>query len=198
MTTPSRARRTETLLNEVRACTHCAASLPEEPRPILQASASSKILLASQAPGRLAHASGLPFDDPSGDRLRSWLGVDRDTFYDPDNFAIIPMGFCFPGTGNSGDLPPRPECAPLWRERLLGALPEVATTIAIGGHAQAWHLPPKRPVTEVVAAWREHFPTVVPLPHPSPRNLAFFKRHPEVEAELVPALRARVAELLGS
>lgn len=165
---------------------------------MLQAHPSARILIASQAPGRRVHHSGIPFDDPSGDRLRSWLGVDREAFYDPHRFAIVPMGFCFPGSGPSGDLPPRPECAPLWRDRLLAALPDVRLTLLVGRYAQEWHLGERfDSLTEAVTRWREHWPAVLPLPHPSPRNQAWLKRHPWFEAEVLPVLRRRVGELIG-
>lgn len=187
------------LLAEVRACTLCAAELPLGPRPVLQAHPAARILVAGQAPGRKVHASGVPFDDVSGDRLRAWLGVTREAFYDPRQFAILPMGFCYPGTGRSGDLPPRPECAPAWRARLLRGLRHVQLTLVIGQYAQAWHLPGAGDsVTEVVESWRTHWPQVVPLPHPSPRNQLWLRRHPWFEARLLPALRRRVAEVLSA
>lgn len=181
---------------EVRACTLCAMHLPNAPRPIIQWSPKSRILIVGQAPGRKAHEAGTPFDDPSGDRLRDWLSVNRKAFYDPDRFALIPIGFCFPGTGKSGDLPPRPECAPAWRAKMLDELDEIRLTLVIGAYAQAWHLPEHGTVTETVAAWRDHLPGVVPLPHPSPRNIAWFKRNAWFEAELLPYLRQRVKEVL--
>ncbi len=186
------------LLTEVRACTLCAADLPLGPRPVVQLQASARILIAGQAPGRKVHASGIPFDDPSGARLRDWLGVTRETFYDASQFAIIPMGLCYPGTGASGDLPPRPECAPAWREKLLARLPRLELVLAIGQYALAYHLPAARvTLTEQVRAWREHGPRVVPLPHPSPRNNLWLKRNPWFADELLPGLRARVAQTLG-
>ena len=143
------------------------------------------------------HASGIPVDDPSGDRLRDWMGLDRAQFYDPDLVAILPMGFCYPGTGPSGDLPPRPECAPAWRTQLLEHLPDLELTLVIGRYAQAWHLPSaSRKVTEVVAAWRSMWPTCLPLPHPSPRNNRWLKQNPWFESTVIPVLRARVAELV--
>lgn len=186
------------LLKEVRQCRICE-DLPLGPRPVLQAGRSARILIASQAPGRRAHASGLPFDDASGDRLRDWLGVDRDTFYDPALFAIVPMGFCFPGTGRGGDLPPRPECAPAWRHAVLEKLPDLALTLAIGQYAIAWHLPEQRKValTETVRQWRSHWPALLPMPHPSPRNNRWLKQNPFFEAEILPVLRARVAQLIA-
>ena len=187
------------LLREVRACALCAAHLPLGPRPVLQLAASARILVAGQAPGRKVHASGRPFTDASGDRLREWLGVSEAVFYDPRQVAILPMGFCYPGTGKSGDLPPRPECAPAWRERLLRELPELALTLVIGQYAIAYHLPEaKGPLTETVRAWRKHGPAVVPLPHPSPRNNPWLKRNAWFERELLPLLRVRVADALRS
>jgi uracil-DNA glycosylase len=186
------------LLKEVRSCTSCAPSLPAGPRPVLQAHPDARILLVGQAPGRKVHASGVPFDDASGERLRAWLGMDHDTFYDERQVAILPMGFCFPGTGTSGDLPPRPECAPLWRERLLAGLPHIRLTVLLGRYAQQQHLPSTgRGLTEVVADWRAHAPAVFVLPHPSPRNQAWFKRHPWLAAEVVPALQAAVSKALA-
>lgn len=165
---------------------------------MLQAHETARILIAGQAPGRKVHASGVPFDDASGERLRSWLGVSNETFYDPRVFAILPMGFCYPGTGRSGDLSPRPECAPAWRAPLLAAMPQVQLTLVIGQYAMAYHLPQhKGPLTEAVQAWRSYGPDVVPLPHPSPRNNGWLKRHAWFEAELLPVLRARVAAVLG-
>jgi len=193
----------DALLAEVRGCTLCD-DLPLGPRPILQASAQARILIAAQAPGQRTHHRGVPFDDPSGDRLRDWLGVDREAFYDASKFAVIPMGFCFPGSAKSGDLPPRAECAPAWREALLAQLPNVELTLVVGQYALEWHLggggtprPVRLSVSERVEAWREHWPEVLPLPHPSPRNNRWLKEHPWFEADVLPALRGRVAELLG-
>jgi uracil-DNA glycosylase len=184
------------LLVRVRGCRACAAMLPLGPRPVLAASSTARLLIAGQAPGRRVHETGIPWNDPSGDRLRTWLGVDRDTFYDASRIAILPMGFCYPGTGPSGDLPPRPECAPMWRQQLLDAMPDIALTIACGRYAQRWHAPGGRSVTQTVRDWQAR-PDVVPVPHPSPRNIAWFGRNPWFEAEVVPFLRARVAELLA-
>ncbi|QDX80723.1 IclR family transcriptional regulator [Denitratisoma sp. DHT3] len=187
----------EELLTAVRACTLCAAHLPLGPRPLLQANPAARILVAGQAPGRRAHASGIPFNDVSGDRLRDWLGISREVFYDPTRIAILPMGFCYPGTGASGDLPPRPECAAAWRARLLAALPGVRLTLVIGRHAQAYHLPGAAgSVTHMVADWRRYWPDVVPLPHPSPRNNLWLRRNPWFAAELLPRLQQRVAALV--
>jgi uracil-DNA glycosylase len=186
------------LLAEVRGCTLCAQHLPLGPRPVLQVSPSARILVAGQAPGRKVHETGVPFDDASGDRLRTWLGVSRETFYDASQIAILPMGFCYPGTGKSGDLPPRPECAPAWREKLLARLKGLELTLVIGQYAQDYHLPDAGDsLTEVVRAWRKHWPRVLPLPHPSPRNNIWLKKNPWFEAELLPVLRDRVAKVLA-
>lgn len=189
------------LLLDIRACQSCAANLPAGPRPVLQAGASSRLLIVSQAPGRKVHASGIPFDDVSGDRLRGWLGIDRNLFYDARRIAIVPMGFCFPGTGRGGDLPPRPECAPAWHPRLLPLLKQVQLTLAIGQYAQAGLLAARRgkTLTDTVQAWRSHLQQgVLPLPHPSPRNQMWVKRNPWFEAELVPVLRREVQKILGA
>ena len=175
----------------------CADHLPLGPRPIVQVHPAARILIAGQAPGRKVHETGVPFDDASGDRLRAWLGVSREVFYDPKQIAILPMGFCFPGTGKSGDLPPRSECAPAWRAALLSRLKNLKLTLVIGQYAQAYHLPHEGvSLTEAVQAWRKHWPHSVPLPHPSPRNNLWLKRNPWFEQELLPALRARVLEVL--
>jgi uracil-DNA glycosylase len=186
------------LLKEVRACTICAAHLPQGPRPVLQAHAQARILIAGQAPGSKVHSSGVPFDDASGERLRQWMGLSREQFYDPQLVAILPMGFCYPGTGSSGDLPPRRECAPQWREHLLQAMPRIALTLVIGQYAMAWHLPgaATRNLTETVRAWREHAPKLMPLPHPSPRNNIWLKANPWFAADVIPVLQARVLSLL--
>lgn len=188
-----------TLLAEVRQCTLCAPHLPLGPRPVLQARAGARILIAGQAPGRKVHASGVPFSDASGDRLRDWLGMAPEVFYDPAQVAIVPMGFCYPGTGASGDLPPRPECARTWRARLLQELPQLQLTLAIGQYALAYHWPgPKVSVTQAVQAWRTQWPAVVPLPHPSPRNNGWLRHNPWFEAELLPELKQRVAAILAA
>jgi uracil-DNA glycosylase len=187
------------LLKEVRACTICAAHLPHGPRPVLQADARARILIAGQAPGSKVHAGGVPFDDASGERLRQWMGIERDQFYDPTLVAILPMGFCYPGTGRSGDLPPRPECAPQWRARLLKALPRIELTLVIGQYAMAWHLPgaATRNLTETVHAWREHGPAVLPLPHPSPRNNIWLKANPWFALDVVPVVQARIRSIIA-
>jgi uracil-DNA glycosylase len=187
----------ETLLSEVRACEICTAHLPLGPRPILQAHRDAPILIAGQAPGRRVHLSGVPFQDPSGDRLRKWMGVSDEVFYDPRKIAILPMGFCFPGSGSSGDNPPRPECAPAWRERVLAQRPHVRLVLVLGRYAQSYHLgSPKRSVTEAVAAWRDYWPDQLVLPHPSPRNQGWFKKNAWFEEDILPELRRRVAELV--
>jgi uracil-DNA glycosylase len=189
----------QALLADIRACRLCEAQLEDGARPVLQASATSRLLIVSQAPGRKVHATGIPFNDVSGDRLRDWLGVDRDTFYDAQRIAIVPMGFCFPGSGRGGDLPPRPECAPTWHPRLLPMLKQVQLTLAIGQYAQAGLLGETRgaSLTETMLAWREHLARgVLPLPHPSPRNRLWLKRNPWFEAELIPVLRNEVSRAL--
>jgi uracil-DNA glycosylase len=193
------ATRLPLLLKEVRACTICAEHLPQGPRPVLQVDARARILIAGQAPGSKVHASGVPFDDASGERLRQWMGVDREQFYDPKLVAILPMGFCYPGTGKSGDLPPRRECAPQWRASLLQALPRIELTLVIGQYAMAWHLPGMATsnLTETVRAWRDHWPQVLPLPHPSPRNNIWLKANPWFEREVVPAVRIRIRSLIA-
>jgi len=187
------------LLAEVRACTLCGPHLPLGPRPVLQLDSPARLLIAAQAPGRKVHASGRPFTDVSGERLRAWLGIGADTFYDARRVAIVPMGFCYPGTGKAGDLPPRPECAATWRASLLRRLKRLELTVVIGQYALDWHLPAQRgTVTEIVRGWRSHWPTLVPLPHPSPRNNLWLRRNPWFERELVPRLRERVAEVLDA
>lgn len=192
-------KRFESLIAEVRACTICAAHLPHGVRPVVQFHPNARLLIAGQAPGRKVHASGIPFDDVSGNRLRDWMGIDRDVFYDPELVALLPMGFCYPGTGKSGDLPPRPECAPAWRAQLLARLDKLQLTLVIGQYAQAYHLDePKSSLTEIVQRWRDYWPNVVPLPHPSPRNNLWLRRNPWFEMQLLPMLRQRVAEVLAS
>lgn len=185
------------LVSRVRACTLCADSLPCGPRPVIQLSESARLLVVGQAPGRRVHETGLPFNDPSGDRLRQWLDLSREEFYDEQKLAILPMGFCYPGTGKSGDLPPRPECAPAWRQVLLERLPNVALTLVIGQYAHAWHLPnAARSVTENVRQWRQYWPNLVPMPHPSPRNNLWLRRNPWFEEEVIPPLQSRIRSLL--
>lgn len=186
-----------TLLNRVRGCTLCRDSLPLAPRPILQLDPRARILVAGQAPGVRAHESGRPFDDASGRRLRDWMGVDETQFYDPTRVAILPMGLCYPGRGPSGDRPPRPECAPTWRDTLLAQLPDLAVTLVIGRHALGWHLPDARgPLAEVVRARTDVSRGVFPMPHPSPRNNRWLKQHPWFEAEQIPLVRRAVRSAL--
>lgn len=185
------------LVTEVRACTICEPHLPNGVRPVLQVNSDAKILIAGQAPGRRVHATGIPFDDPSGDRLRDWMGVTREQFYNPQLFAILPMGFCYPGTGNSGDLPPRPECAATWRARLLRQLPRIETTLVIGKYAHDYHFGKSNlTVTRLVENWQQHWPRRLPLPHPSPRNNIWLKKNPWFETKVVPVIRARITHLL--
>ncbi|MBF39093.1 uracil-DNA glycosylase family protein [Idiomarina sp. UBA4520] len=188
----------QNLLTEVRQCTLCEPELPMGARPVVQLHPNAKILVAGQAPGRRVHASGKPFDDPSGDRLRQWMGVDKTTFYNAEKLAIIPMGLCYPGAGKSGDLPPRPECAPAWRQKLLQQLPNLELTLAIGQYAQSWHIDePKQTLTERVKNWESYWPEVLPLPHPSPRNNLWLKRNPWFEDSIIPMLQERVSALLS-
>ncbi|HTK35723.1 MAG TPA: uracil-DNA glycosylase family protein [Caulobacteraceae bacterium] len=191
--------RLQALLAEIGACRACAPDLPHEPRPVVRVSSATRLLICGQAPGRRVHESGLPFDDASGDRLRSWLGVDRRTFYDHPAFGVAAMAFCFPGTNpKGGDYPPPSRCAALWRRPLIDALPKVELTLLVGTYAQKWALGDRaRPLmTDTVAAWRDYLPAFVPLPHPSWRNTAWLKRNPWFEDEVVPYLRQRVARML--
>jgi uracil-DNA glycosylase len=201
------------LAGRIRACTACSdpgasPRLPHAPRPILQVSDTACLLIAGQAPGNLVNQTGTPFNDPSGDRLRAWLGVERAVFYDPARVAIAPMGFCFPGyNAQGGDLAPRRECRALWHDRLFARMPRIETILAIGRYAQNYHLgrigrppPSGARVSDIVAGWRDSMaarPRVIPLPHPSWRNTGWLRRHPWFEAELLPALRAEVYRLLG-
>jgi len=182
------------LQRDIHACMLCAENLPLGPRPVFQISRTARMLIAGQAPGSKVHASGIPFDDASGDRLRDWLGLDRETFYDANSVAILPMGFCYPGTGKSGDRPPRPECAVAWREKILRALSAVKLTLVIGQYAMAWHLGSraKATLTETVHAWREFQPKLWPLPHPSPRNNIWLKKNPWFARDVLTELRKQV------
>ncbi|WP_372873298.1 uracil-DNA glycosylase family protein [Shewanella sp.] len=191
----------EPLLNNIRRCTLCSG-LPLGPKPILQAGSKSRILIAGQAPGARTHERGRPFDDASGDRLRRWLGVDKDTFYDANHFAIIPMGFCYPGTKinngrRQGDLPPRRECATAWRAQLLASLPRIELTLIIGRYALDWHLPANTGLTNMLDDWQLRWPAAMVLPHPSPRNNLLLTKHCEFEQRQVPALQRRVREILA-
>jgi uracil-DNA glycosylase len=191
----------EQTLAAVRACRVCAAHLPHERRPVVRLAPTARILVMGQAPGRRVHETGVPWNDASGDRLRDWMGLDRDAFYDTAGIAIVPAGFCYPGTdARGGDRPPRPECAPLWHPRLKGFLTEIRLTLLVGSYAQRLELGRARQtsLTETVRRWREYGPDVIPLPHPSWRNTAWIRRNPWFEAELLPELRARVRQLVGN
>ncbi|GAB5402770.1 MAG: uracil-DNA glycosylase family protein [Aureliella sp.] len=187
------------LLEQIRACRVCEAELPCGPRPIVAASRQAKILIIGQAPGIRVHESGIPWDDPSGDRLREWMGVDKATFYDESICAIVPMGFCYPGTGDSGDLPPRKECAELWHQPLMQQLVSVKLTLVVGQFAQKYRLGANRKssLTKTVEAWREFAPANLPLPHPSPRNNRWLKKNPWFGEDVLPYLRKRVTGLLS-
>jgi uracil-DNA glycosylase len=184
------------LLREVRNCRACEPHLPHGARPVLQAGTLARILVVGQAPSARVHASGVPWDDRSGERLRGWMDVDAATFYDASRIALVPMAFCYPGRGNGGDLPPRRECAERWHARVLERLPHIALTLLVGLHAQRHFLDTRGTLTATTRAWREHVPRVLPLPHPSPRNTAWFQSNRWFDAELLPALRARVAAAL--
>ncbi len=186
------------IIEDIRSCTICAPSLPAGPRPVFQVSKTAKILIVGQAPGRRVHETGIPFDDPSGDRLREWMGIGKDVFYDASKIAIVPMGFCYPGTGKSGDLPPRPECADKWRKKLLVQLDSIKLTLIIGQYAIKWHLnsKAKRTLTETVEAWRDYWPENVVLPHPSPRNNIWLKKNQWFESEILPELKEYIEKLL--
>lgn len=186
------------VLENVRACTLCT-DLALGPKPILQFNPDAKILIAGQAPGRKTHHKGIPFDDPSGDRLRDWMGIDRDTFYNESAIAILPMAFCYPGTGKSGDLAPPPECAKQWRTQLLSFLPNLELTLLIGQYALDWHLGDRqsRTLTETVQQWQTYWPDLLPMPHPSPRNNRWLKNNPWFVPEVLPQLKAQVASLMS-
>jgi uracil-DNA glycosylase len=187
----------ESLAAEVRACTLCACLLPLGPRPVFQVSQTASLLIASQAPGTKVHASGIPFSDPSGDRLREWTGLSEEQFYDPARVAILPMGLCYPGRAASGgDAPPRPECAPLWRGRLLAGMPAIRLTLLVGSYAQN-HVLGSGAVASRVRNFRDYLPRYFPLPHPSWRSRVWASRNPWFEEEVLPALRAAVGEALG-
>jgi uracil-DNA glycosylase len=184
-----------TLLGDIRACTVCAAHLPAGPRPIVQFSATSCIVIIGQAPGTRVHESGIPWDDASGERLREWTGLPPKQFYDPAVVAIVPMGFCYPGTGTSGDLPPRRECAPRWHDRVMAHLPTDRLTLLVGSYAQERYLPnaKRKSLTERVRDFRDHSPNILPLPHPSWRSVGWMKRNPWFEADLLPVLKGTVS-----
>ena len=189
----------DAVLADIAACRACAGEFPHEPRPVTRVSAQTRLLICGQAPGRRVHESGLPFDDPSGDRLRAWMGIDRAVFYGP-RIGVAAMAFCYPGTNpTGGDYPPPPRCAALWRTRLMAALPRMELTLLVGSYAQAWALGDraKATMTDTVAAWREYLPHYLPMPHPSWRNTAWLKRNPWFEKEVTPYLRHRVADILA-
>ncbi len=184
------------LLREVHSCQLCASEIPQ-PRPVLRVSNSAKLLLVGQAPGSKVHASGIPWDDASGKRLRQWMGISTELFYDRNSIAIMPMGFCYPGKGHGGDLPPRPECAPLWHNKILALLPAIQCTLLIGMYAQNYYLDTDhKNLTERVKCWQEFAPELFVLPHPSPRNQLWLRRNAWFEAETVPALRETVQQVL--
>ena len=187
------------LLAEIRACQVCAGHLPHAPNPVVRANARARLLLIGQAPGRRVHETGIPWNDPSGDTLREWLQLKAEQFYDEALVAIVPSGFCYPGAGKSGDLPPRPECAPLWHPPLLNALPNIRLTLLIGSYAQAFYLKEQNgaTLTDTVANYAEYLPRFLPLPHPSPRNRPWLKRNPWFESRVLPVLRKRVTALLS-
>jgi uracil-DNA glycosylase len=191
-------KKLETLLRDIRACRICAAHLPLGPNPVLRASATARILVVGQAPGTKVHATGIPWNDASGERLRAWMGIDQDTFYDESRIAIVPMGFCYPGRGKGGDNPPRPECRKTWHPQLMPMLTNVRLTLLIGQYAQAYFLRERRKasLTDTVRAFAEYLPDYLPTVHPSPRNQGWLKRHPWFEKKLLPTLRERVHELL--
>lgn len=188
------------LLFQIRNCTVCAAHLPLGPRPIVTAHQQAKIILIGQAPGTKVHQTGVPWDDPSGKQLRKWLGVTDEAFYDETKIALVPMGFCYPGKGKGGDLPPRPECAPLWHEALWRSMPKLKLIILIGAYAQNYYLgkTAKKNLTETVKAYRQYGPKYFPLPHPSPRNRFWLSKNPWFEKEVVPGLQELVKHTLGS
>ena len=191
------------LTQDIRGCTLCAdrfaaTATAHRPRPVVWFQPGARLLIAGQAPGARVHASGHPFTDPSGDRLRDWLGLDAPAFYDRDKVAVVPMAFCFPGYDAKGsDLPPPPICAQTWHASVMQALPDIRLTVLVGGHAHRWHLGTRASVTQSVAGWRDHAPDIFPLPHPSWRNTGWLKKHPWFAAELLPMLRARVQEALN-
>lgn len=187
----------EALLKRVRACTVCAAHLPNPPKPVLRARATARLMIVGQAPGRKVQETGIPWNDPSGDRLRDWLQLTKEEFYDESRIAIIPAGFCYPGKGKSGDLPPRPECAPLWHPPLRAALPKITLTLLVGSYAQEYYLGERRKETlsDTVRAYVEYLPEYLPLPHPSPRNRLWLRQRPWFEMEVLPVLRQHISAL---
>lgn len=190
----------DAVLAEARACRHCEKHLPLGPRPVLRASPSSRVLIVGQAPGTKVHETGIPWNDASGDRLREWLGVTREVFYDEKIFAIVPMGFCYPGRQpRGGDNPPRPECAPMWHPRLLPLLPKVRLILLVGSYAQAHYLGDRRgkTMTETVLAFRDHLPAFLPTPHPSWRTTHWMKKNPWFARDLLPELQSQICQIIG-
>ncbi|WP_222982345.1 uracil-DNA glycosylase family protein [Flagellimonas meishanensis] len=188
------------LLSQIRNCTVCSHHLPLGPRPIVAANPSAKILIIGHAPGTKVHGTGIPWDDPSGKQLRSWMGVSNETFYDETRIAQMPMGFCYPGKGKSGDLPPRPECAPKWHQSLLNLMPKTGLIILIGQHSQLYYLKEQRNrnLTETVKNYRDYLPKYFVLPHPSPRNRFWLSKNPWFESEVLPELKTEISKYLGS
>lgn len=193
-----RLTKLDILVKEVRACTICAKHLPFEPNPIVRPSSTAKVIIIGQAPGTKVHATGIPWNDPSGDKLRDWMGVDREVFYNNKRIAIMPTGFCYPGKGKSGDLPPRPECAPMWHPQLLKHMRKIELVLLIGQYAQKYYLKEsnKKTLTETVKAWKEYTPLYLPMPHPSPRNKLWLKKNAWFEKEIVPMLRRKIKKLI--
>lgn len=185
------------LISEIKKCTLCLPHLEYGVNPVMSASPKSKIAIIGQAPGRIVHKTGIPWDDKSGERLREWMGVSTNEFYNSDLFALIPMGFCYPGKGKSGDLPPRPECAPKWHELLLDKLNELDLVVLVGNYAQQYYLNErvKRTLTETVKNYQEYLPQYIPLPHPSPRNNIWLKKNPWFLESVLPELKSRVKNL---
>lgn len=184
------------LLKQIRGCEICKKHLPFEPKPILNFERDASILIVGQAPGTKAHESGIPWNDASGQRLREWLGVSKEQFYNPKLFAIVPMGFCYPGKGKSGDLPPRPECSAQWMAPILKTLPKIELTLLIGAYSQEYFLKSDSAVTETVRAWKKYQPQFFPLPHPSPRNNIWLKKNPWFSKELLPELQKKTKKLI--
>ena len=188
----------DTLCNDIRSCTLCQDKLPLGPNPVFQISPESRILIAGQAPGIRVHKTSIPFNDPSGDRLRQWLGIEKELFYDPEKIAIVPMGFCYPGTGKGGDLPPLTKCSQTWHGKLLNYAEKIELILPIGIYAQRYYLKDmkKRNLTETVKNWQEYTPGILPLPHPSPRNNIWIKRNPWFESSVIPHLQQSVSSIL--
>ena len=191
-------KKLDALTLDIRACTICKKHLPFPPKPVVRPSHSAKIIIVGQAPGTKVHESGIPWNDQSGAKLREWMGIDKDIFYDNKRIAIMPTGFCYPGKGKSGDLPPRPECAPTWHPLLLKLMPQIELMLLIGMYSQKYYLREnnKKTLTETVKAWKEYGPDYLPMPHPSPRNKLWLKKNPWFEKNVVPTLKRRIQELI--